>query len=205
MLEGDCMNTENLLWSDIYCIWTNYVRRYVPLRNNEYLFHKFHIDVQRNEYSHYYLDSEIIDWYPSNKVEERIQMLEKHGKIGWIWKTAPGLLRTAEILWEVKDDEEKVAMTWIAASLEEILQFFPEHWRRAGAYSSIMKVSNVVQNEKNIKNVGGWHGKTKNFLPVSVEKHIYSFPESIDNLVHITVLDYLVNINSWSLVYITSK
>ncbi|SDJ87471.1 hypothetical protein [Paenibacillus naphthalenovorans] len=198
------MNRENLLWSDIYSVWKFYVGAYMPTRNNATLFHQFHIDVQRKESPHFRLGSGIIDWYPSNKVEERIQMLEQYGIIGCNWKTTTGLIRTAEILWEVKDDEEKVAMTWIAASLNEILQFFPEQWRREGAYSSITKVCNVVQSEMNIKNVGGWHGRTKNFLPVSVDKHIYSFPDNINNLIHIAVLDYLVNVNSWSLVYITS-
>lgn len=86
------------------------------------------------------MGSGIIDWFPSSKVEDRINLLDRYGVMGVNWKTTTGILRTAEILWNAKDDEEKLAMTWISASLNEVLDFFPEAWREIGAYSSIMNV-----------------------------------------------------------------
>lgn len=107
---------------------------------------------------------------PVNEMDSRVESLNRQGILGVYWGTDKGVHRTAEMLQDYRDDDEKTAMIFIAASLWGIRSHVPEEWRGTPV-RCVRKVLNPVLKEMRDQNMRHWHAATKKPLPVQLVRH----------------------------------
>ncbi|OWR29824.1 hypothetical protein CDO73_12095 [Saccharibacillus sp. O23] len=198
------MNSNNLSWKSIYSSWRYFVQEECYESFENLAFKQIQIKAQLNPKLD--VGTGIIDWWPSNEVELRIQNLNDRGISGAKWNTIKGFKRTAEILWDNKENKEQQALIWILAGLNEIMHHLPEEWR-GDPYRFIREVRLNIMQELKERNMEYWNSSIKRFLPVTVDKFLklYSTPMNIYNLMNIVAIDNIFSKNSWTLVNVSRE
>lgn len=198
------MKSENFSWTEVYSSWKYFVENYSYKSIKDPIFKQVQIQAQSNPNLN--IGTEIIDWWPTNEIEYRTKKLNDKGILGADWDTVVGFNRTAEMLWENKENNEKQALIWIAAGLNEILTHLPEEWR-GNSYRFIYETKLNIMKEFKDRNMWSWHASTKNFLPVKVNKfmQLYSAPMEIYNLINIIAIDNAFSRNAWTLVHVSRE
>lgn len=79
------------------------------------------LDVKvRSPDNHLRIGENIMDWWPRDRIVNRVKCLEEHGSWGAQWGTQKGLLHTAWMFDKVSDDNELSIAARIAAGLKTI-------------------------------------------------------------------------------------
>ncbi|WP_348620210.1 hypothetical protein [Paenibacillus polymyxa] len=198
------MSTDDFSWEKVYSYWKHFIEEYSYKSISEQNFEKIMIKPQLN--SNLNIGTEIIDWWPTSEVEYRTKKLNDRGILGADWDTVIGIKRTAEMLWSNKESSEKQALIWISAGLNEILSHLPEEWR-GDSYRLIYRINLNIMKEMSDRSMWSWHGSTRNFLPITVNKfmELYSKPNEIYNLINIVAVDNSLSRNAWTLVYVSRE
>ncbi|MDQ0046750.1 hypothetical protein J2T18_001022 [Paenibacillus polymyxa] len=198
------MNSNDFSWKEVYSYWKHFIEEYSYRSIDELSFKKIKIQPQLNPNLN--IGTEIIDWWPTNEVEYRTKKLNDRGILGADWDTVVGFNRTAEMLWNNKESNEQQALIWIAAGLNEILSHLPEEWR-GDPYRFIYETKLNIMKEFKNRDMCSWHGSTRNFLPVTVNKfmELYSKPMEIYNLMNIIAIDNVFSRNAWTLVCVSRE
>ncbi|MFF0828152.1 hypothetical protein ACFYU8_14835 [Brevibacillus sp. NPDC003359] len=197
------MLTDEISWNRIFSYWNLYCQDYNPLMNHNPLFEEIKVTIKKLESPNYQLGNEIIDWWSNDTKQNKIDLLSNYGLLGVNWRLPTGLKRTVEMMWDHKDNHEDIALIWLASSLNEISTYFPHHWQGNGTYLFVKQVLNEIYREMRERNIWTWHGSVRNFLPITIEKSIFSTPSNLSSLVQIATLDCITVRNSWTLVCVS--
>ena len=146
------------------------------------------------------------DWWPTSSVEKRIQSINENGLMGVYWETVTGHKRTAEMFWDFKEDKEKTALIWMAASLLETVRGLPIGWGRE-TRKLISEIYFLLIKEMESKDMWRWNNNTKNTLPNGIVRNtsIIKAPGDVHELIEIIAVENVLSYSTWTLVSVTSN
>ena len=151
-----------LNWEKIYRIWINECDCLYPFIQKK--LNMTEIKVSSSKGNHI----EGVTWWPSEELKGNKQLLEKDfSNIQFINEPNSGQRKTVELLWQVKEDPEGIALAWIAASM----------WNKRGIRSSVVsKILAVTLSELQSRyKFSKWHHLSKKVLPISLDKELNLF------------------------------
>lgn len=155
-------------------------------------------------------DDEYIDWWRNDEFDKRKKAVEKYGAKGvYQWgKTNSGTRTTASLLWDLKDDPEGMALTWIAASMWDKSKDLPYEWRGELALR-VQKLLNVTRELLANKSPYSWFHSAKGALPVKIHNNPYMddilIPNKYSHLVVIAAMENVISHSNHTIVRITAK
>lgn len=155
-------------------------------------------------------NNEFIDWWPNDELTSNRKIIEEKGVDGLnkIGKRFQGTLDTANLLMEFRNEPEKLALVWIAASMFEKLKHFPKSW-----YGEMPnKVENLFGKVVNGLGYGKgdiWSHRTRDILPVALNNNWYFHeiltPTKYKHLISIAALESSLSYSNWTIVKIKAK
>ena len=155
------------------------------------------------------IGTEICDWWPTNKIAERRNQLEKQGTFGVYWVTNKGTLHTAQLLYECREDEEAQAAILIAASIWDKLKTLPEAWH-GEIRRLITGLDHVIFRDPQSPifkfELLNWHHAMREALPVNIATENFAefcTPHRYEDLIYIAFLESSLSNSVWTPVVVS--
>ena len=147
-------------WSDLYRDWKYYCNYAF---NSGITGRTKTIKAESQWFYPYGLYKNHFDWWPKCELRKRGKDKAKQNIICYC--TRPGLLSTAYLLSEYKNNIEKQHAIYILASLWSMKKNLPEKWR-GKTYSMLNDMTSLVIYKHN--DIYSWHSGCKETLPINI-------------------------------------
>ncbi len=191
-------------WSDIYLHWCIHS---MDMRwERKISFTPMLINSPKNGLQ---IGTDILDWWPTDRIAQRCDALEKHGRFGATWGTNKGTLHTVQLLYEQRSDEEVQAAILIAASMWDKLKSIPEAWH-GDTFRLINGLLRLVVSDEGSPfytlELPRWHHAMREALPVNIvteEFAEFCKPQRYEDLVYIARLESTLGISTWTPVIVS--
>lgn len=125
---------EKMKWEDVYSLWKQNSYQFSEILTDPSSAETIFVQYNREDFIYGY------DWLTVKEVEARKKLIIKN-LIKFLYFTKPsnkGMIQTAQMLIEAKNQEEKAAI-WIAATAKELLECPFEN--RVGKYASTLEIA----------------------------------------------------------------
>lgn len=110
----------------------------------------------------------IIEWWPRGEIARRHQTLEEKGPFAaWWMPSKKGTQRTADLLWEARDNPDDRAMVLLAAAIWDLSNPLHENWR-GEPFRLAGEVLHLLTEELWSHGIGTWHHACREALPCSI-------------------------------------
>ncbi|MEG7619532.1 hypothetical protein [Enterococcus faecalis] len=155
-------------------------------------------------------ENEYIDWWSNEELISKKKIIEEQSIQGYykLNKTKVGTRTTAELLWELRNDPEGMALVWIGASMWDKLNSLPRHWR-GEIFGRVNTLYTEVTSQLEDKNLYTWHHSSKDALPITLHDNVYTYealtPSSYEHLVGISAIESMLTYSNWNIVRLISK
>lgn len=121
---------EKMNWDDVYELWKRNIYTFPAVLTEPVSVETVFVEYNREGYIYGY------DWLEANEARERKQLIARN-PVHFLLFTEPtnkGTIKTAEMLFEARDEEE-LAAVWIAATAKELSEyrFNSDLWRYTNA------------------------------------------------------------------------
>jgi hypothetical protein len=204
MLDREkAMRNEEITWDKVFSAWERVCKEICPNVLNNNLFKE--IKIVPNKEPRLGVADNVVDWWSTDQVNTNIKDLNVNGSsANLIWyPTKTGVVNTAEMLWKYKEDNGNIALIFIMAFMNYCEDSLLGKWHKKGhiIYDEMYKIVSDEMKDRNIYYY--WHGKTKYFIPWTIEKDIYKEPSDIYDFMQIICLDILLSTTKYTLIHIT--
>jgi len=148
------------------------------------------------------IGDEVIDWWPTQTMQERRMWLTQLAAYGAQWVTKKGTLHTAELLFQSRHNPEAVAAVLIGASLWDKEKELREEWRGRIA-RLIHSVQAVIHEQFSTLELPFWHHASRTALPCTIIQGEFARalqPVNFEDLIHIAIIESRLALSLWTLV-----
>jgi hypothetical protein len=196
--EPDAHASSDITWSHLYDAWCN-AWIDAPGRTKPTI-----VDmVFEDRDDGYALPKEVVDWWPTHEIEARRARLRDEGRIGVTWETRRGVVTTAEMLRNVGEAPEHLAMVWLAACLWELEDAYLGEQPAPGLRRTLHDCKLTAVRAARGLDVGDWYHSCKQLLPArALTGRLGNMlhPTSPADLVELARLQALAVMASWTIV-----
>lgn len=148
-----------------------------------------------------------VDWWPIETFDERKSIIKQNFYLKY-WKLNVGTHKTAELLYELRNNPEGMAAVWIGAFLYDKIKNHPPEWR-GHVYNCIGSAMRVVR--KKIEGFGfvAWPPRSTQPLPVTImnDYDLISVmnPNSYTSLMGLAAIENVLTRTTWVLIHYDSR
>jgi len=158
--------------------------------------------------NHLRIGENILDWWPRDRVANRVKRLEEHGLWGAQWDTPKGMLHTACVFDKASDDKELGIAARIAAGLKTIGGGSRSPISSAWHGKPCMMKDGIEQTVSAILRSAGiewWHHASSTALPANLSYAFYeSFtPREPGDIIEVVRILVELSFSRWTVVRVS--
>ncbi|WP_156185549.1 hypothetical protein [Bacillus sp. FJAT-27916] len=183
-------------WNEIYRAWRCELENMYPFVSKELNIEEIKVNYKGTGY----IDG--VTWWPSIKLDERKKALEENFRnIELFDETRKGIRKTANMLWEVRNDPEGIALVWIAASL------WNKRERMSLKVDEMLKIA--LKELADRYEIQCWHNLSKTVLPICLDKELRLFDVKLGememySLISMAVIESSLMNSNYTIVHLYS-